>query len=86
MSKLVSELESSDYDPQSFARLHGLSISKLDYWRHRYHQQGQQGAGFVELKGGNESSWMAIVYPNGVTLRLQGQLSAARLRELVPLL
>ncbi|MFA7472734.1 MAG: hypothetical protein WCY86_07520 [Spirosomataceae bacterium] len=35
MFKLVSELESGDYDRQSFARLHGMSVSKLDYWRIR---------------------------------------------------
>lgn len=42
MFRLVEELESSGQDRQTFAALHGLSISKLDYWRHRYHHQSQE--------------------------------------------
>ncbi len=37
MFRLVTELESADCDRQSFARRQGISLSKLDYWRHRYH-------------------------------------------------
>lgn len=86
MFKLVSELESGDYDRQSFARLHGMSVSKLDYWRHRYHRQSQGLGGFVELKAAAEESSMAIIYPNGVTVRINGQVAPERLRQLVTLL
>ncbi len=86
MFKLVSELESSDYDRQSFARLHGMSISKLDYWRHRFHRKLQTPSGFVELKGGDDQPSVSIIYPNGVTVRIDGPVGAARLRQLVTLL
>jgi len=86
MFKLVSELESGDYDRQSFARLHGMSVSKLDYWRHRFHRQNQIVSGFVELKTVGQESSILITYPNGVTIRLNGQPDPIRLRELVTLL
>jgi len=86
MFKLVSELESGASDRQSFARLHGLSIGKLDYWRHRYHRQGQSPSGFTELKAVTQDSCFDIIYPNGVTIRFNGQPDLIRLRQLVTLL
>lgn len=87
MFKLVSELESGDYDRQSFARLHGLSIGKLDYWRHRYHRQLRGASGFTELEAvTQESCCLDIIYPNGVTIRLNDQPDPVRLRQLITLL
>ena len=68
MFRLVEELESSGHDRQAFASLRGLSLSKLDYWRHRYHHQNQERtSGFIELKSAPIESSVEIVYPNGVT-------------------
>ena len=87
MFRLVEELESSGHDRQVFASQHGISLSKLDYWRHRYHHQSQeQASGFIELKNAPLESSFEIVYPNGVTVRLSGSPSPMRLRELVTLL
>lgn len=86
MFKLVSELESGDYDRQGFARLHGMSVSKLDYWRGRYHRQSQGVGGFAELKAADQESSIAIIYPNGVTVQINGQVDPVRLRQLVTLL
>lgn len=86
MFKLVSELESGDYDRQSFARLHGLRIGKLDYWRHRYHRQRRGTSGFTELKAVTLDSCFDIIYPNGVTIRLNDQPDPVRLRQLITLL
>ncbi|WP_446717947.1 IS66 family insertion sequence element accessory protein TnpA [Dyadobacter sp. OTU695] len=43
MLRLVAELESGGYDRQNFARLHGISVSKLGYWRARYCRQNNNG-------------------------------------------
>jgi transposase-like protein len=87
MFKLVEELESSGRDRQLFASQHGISLSKLDYWRHRYHHQSQESpSGFIELKSAPIESPVEIIYPNGVTLRLSGNYGPIRLRELVTLL
>lgn len=87
MFRLVEELESSGHDRQAFASMHGLSLSKLDYWRHRYHHQNQEPtSGFIELKSAPVEPYLEIVYPNGVTLRLSGNCGPIRLRELVTLL
>ncbi len=87
MFRLVEELELSGHDRQVFASQHGISLSKLDYWRHRYHHQNQDlTTGFVELKSAPVDSSFEIIYPNGVTVRLSGNFDSARLRELVTLL
>jgi transposase-like protein len=87
MFRLVEELESSGYDRQVFASQHGISLSKLDYWRHRYHHQNREGtSGFIELRSAPIDSSIEIVYSNGVTIRLSGDSSPVRLRELVTLL
>ena len=87
MFRLVEELESSGQDRQAFASMHGLSLSKLDYWRHRYHHQNQEGtSSFIELKSVSIESSFEIVYPNGVIVRLSGNPNPVRLRELVTLL
>lgn len=87
MFRLVEELESSGQDRQVFSSLHGISLSKLDYWRHRYHHQSQeQASGFIELKNASVDSSTEIVYPNGVIVRLSGTPNPVRLRELVTLL
>ena len=87
MFRLVEELESCGHDRQAFASLHGLSISKLDYWRHRYHHQNQEStSGFIELKNAPCNSSIEIIYPNGVMARLSGNYDSAQLRELVTLL
>ena len=60
---------------------------RLDYWRHRYHHQSQeQASGFIELKNASVDSSTEVVYPNGVIVRLSGNPSPMRLRELVTLL
>jgi hypothetical protein len=87
MFRLVEELESSGHDRQVFASQHGISISKLDYWRHRYHHQNrEQTSGFIALKGAPIDSSIEIIYPNGVTIRLSGDCGSVRLRGLVTLL
>lgn len=87
MFRLVEELESSGRNRQVFASHHGISLSKLDYWRHRYHHQSQESpSGFIELKSAPLESSVEIIYPNGVTVRLSGSSSPVRLRELVTLL
>ncbi len=86
MFKLVSELESGEYDRQNFAHLHGMSIGKLDYWRRRYHRQSRESSGFVELKATIQNPCLDIIYPNGVTIRLNDQPDPMRLRELITLL
>lgn len=84
MFKLVSEMESGGYDRHSFARLHGLSVSKLDYWRDRYRRQ--QDGGFTELRSGDMEGAFEILYPNGVTLRFRTQVDRLVLRQLLTLL
>ena len=87
MFRLVAELESSGHDRQAFATKQGVSLSKLDYWRHRYHHQNQELiSGFIELKSAPCDLSFEIVYPNGVTLRLPRNCGPVRLRELVTLL
>ncbi|WAC13214.1 IS66 family insertion sequence element accessory protein TnpA [Dyadobacter pollutisoli] len=86
MLRLVTELESGEYDRQSFARLHGISVSKLDYWRARYRRQHSGRSGFVEIVNEPEPVLLEIVYPSGVLIRVKGELATARLRELVTLL
>lgn len=86
MFRLVEELESSGRDRQVFASQHGITLSKLDYWRHRYHRQNQDMSGFVELKSAPIESFVEIIYPNGVTIRLPGDCSPVRLRGLITLL
>ena len=86
MFRLVEELESSGQDRQVFASMHGISLSKLDYWRHRYHHQDDEAArGFIELKSVPVDPSLEIIYPIGVTIRLSGDSSSVRLRELVTL-
>lgn len=86
MLRLVAELESGGYDRQSFARLHGISVSKLDYWRARYRRQHRDRSGFVEIVNEPEPVLLEVVYPSGVLIRVKGDLATARLRELVTLL
>lgn len=86
MFRLVEALESSGQDRQTFATLHGITLGKLAYWRGRYHRQSQASSGFVELSGAPAEVGLEITYPNGVSLRLSGDCSPARLRQLVTLL
>jgi hypothetical protein len=86
MYRLVTELELGGYDRQSFARLHGISVSKLDYWRARYRRQHSDRSGFVEIVGEPEPVLLEVVYPSGVLIRVKTDLASARLRQLVTLL
>ena len=86
MYRLVNELESGGYDRQSFARLHGIGVSKLDYWRTRYRRQNGKGSGFIQLSCKSNPVSLEIHYPNGVSIRVNGDPGQMRLRELVTLL
>lgn len=85
MYRLMGEMESGGYDRQSFATLHGMSVSKLDYWRSRYRQQNTEGSGFVEVSGKPGPVSLEVIYPNGITIRLNGDVDRMRLRELITL-
>ncbi|GLU57379.1 IS66 family insertion sequence element accessory protein TnpA [Dyadobacter frigoris] len=86
MYRLVSDFESGGYTRQSFADLHGVSVSKLDYWRVRYRNQNTEHSGFVEIGRKSDPVSIEIVYPTGVSIRINADLDPARLRQLVTLL
>ncbi|WP_439582776.1 IS66 family insertion sequence element accessory protein TnpA [Dyadobacter bucti] len=86
MLRLVAELESGGYDRQSLVRLHGISVSKLDYWRARYRRQNSDRSGFVEIVNEQGPVLLEVVYPSGVLIRVKADLAPARLRQLVTLL
>ena len=86
MYRLVNELESGGYDRQSFARLHGIGVAKLDYWRARYRRKNGKGSGFIQLSCKPDSVSLEILYPNGVCVRVNGDPGQVRLHELVTLL
>jgi transposase-like protein len=78
MMELVENFESSGLDRASYSRLHGVSLSKFDYWRSKWkREQGSdvQEAEFVELDLGRSSSVRAstpdleVELPHGIKLR-----------------
>lgn len=90
MYRLVSDFESGGYTRQSFTDLHGVSVSnrptRLDYWRVRYRNQSTEHAGFVQICGKSDPVSIEIVYPTGVSIRINADLDPARLLQLVTLL
>ncbi|WP_409012449.1 IS66 family insertion sequence element accessory protein TnpA [Dyadobacter sp. 50-39] len=66
MLRLVTELELGDYDRKNFSRLHGISVSKLDYWRTRCRGQNSDRCGFLDIHNEPEPVLLEVVYPGGV--------------------
>lgn len=86
MYGLVNDFESGGYTRKSFVDLHGVSVSKLDYWRVRYRNQSTEHAGFVQIGGQSDSVSIEIVYPTGISIRINADLDPARFRQLITLL
>jgi hypothetical protein len=87
MYPLVERYLASQQTQKAFCAEHGLSVTKLNYWRAKYRRQNNDGA-FLEITPGTtptEQPLLEIVYPHGVRLRLFAPLAPASLERLIGL-
>ena len=85
---LIERCEESGLGIQEFCQQEDICSSNYYYWRKRYRSCKEQK--FVPLRitgssiGANISGY-EVVYPNGVTLRLGGQVGLGELSQLLRL-
>ena len=76
--ELLAMQASSGYSIRSFCDLHGLSEANFYYHRRKQRENQNSNKGFMEVAAPVSSTstfWAELSYPNGVQLRLGGQVS-----------
>lgn len=91
MFPLIEQYLRRSSSQAEFCQRHRLSKSILAYWLGRYRSAHRApGEGFVELSapptGACSPHTLEVVYPNGVKLRLNGEVSPDYLRTLIQLI
>jgi hypothetical protein len=80
--QIISSQESSGLNIKRFCEQQGISPTLFHY--HKKRLRKASSSGFIEVSGGFEdASWMEISYPNGVRLKLRGNVSFDQLKRLL---
>ncbi len=75
MLALVEQWRDSGQSRKYFCHLHGIKVSTLSYWVKKSEEQNN-GVGFTQLLPSQVSSGRVdIIYPNGVKVSADGDLS-----------
>ena len=95
MFALVEAYQRSGLEQKAFSEQAGIGYTTLQYWLRRYRAYHASGSsaiahnrqdGFIPLqpssRSGGKRLRCVIEYPNGVVLRLHGELDAGLLQEL----
>ncbi len=92
MFPLVETWKSSGQNKTVFCRERQLNIHTFGYWLRKYESdKGQsteekESGKFVSLQLTNErETYMEVCYPNGVRVKINGQVSAPYLASLIQL-
>jgi len=75
--ELLDLQTSSGQSVRSFCRMHGLSEANF-YYHRRKHKENSESKGFLEVAppvSSTSTFWAELSYPNGVQLKLGGQVS-----------
>jgi hypothetical protein len=82
MQATVTAWQSSGLSKKAFCREGNIAYQTFQYWCRRLSQK--ESPGFAEIKLENQQPGVIeLSFPSGARMRLQGQPSAAWLRELV---
>lgn len=74
MLSLVAQWRQSGQTQKDFCLLHGTKVCTLGYWIKRSSEQSDEG-GFTELLPSPDQRKIEVIYPNGVRICADGDLS-----------
>lgn len=76
MLALVEQWRQSGQSRKDFSLFHGIKSCTLGYWIKRSEEQDYEGSGFKEiLPSSNSPQRVEIIYPNGIKVCTDGDLS-----------
>lgn len=76
--ELLDLQASSGQSVRTFCRMHGLSEANFYYHRRKHKESQRPNQGFLEVAppvSSTSTFWAELSYPNGVQLKLGGQVS-----------
>jgi len=83
----VAQWQASGLKAEAFADQHGLAVSSLYAWRRSLQLEPKQTKAFTEVRVRGEvsrsESVIELVLPNGVNVRLRGDVDARQLRKVL---
>ena len=84
MRPIIEKWEVSGLTKKEFCKQHNLAPSVFYYWYKKYKSPGSTG-GFIPIKIKNtfQESPLEILYPNGVKLKLTGDVPPSLLRQYI---
>lgn len=88
MFDLVKRAQESELSKQKFCEQHGIAPQTFYYWQKKYREQNSDSSeGFVPLTFNKTKqvppAFIEIMYPNGTTLRMEGQPDADFIHQLI---
>lgn len=83
MVQVLDRWRWSGLSKRKFCESEGLSLQVLVYWIAKLKPESIGQTGFVSLERSISSKGIEISFPSGAILRMEGEVSALWLRELV---
>lgn len=82
---LLSEFQKSGTSITVFAKSKGINVSTLSYWLKKQNQNNEARSekGFKQIEVYSQAGQNEIIYPNGVRLVLNQELTIHHLKELI---
>ncbi|QCR22342.1 IS66 family insertion sequence element accessory protein TnpB [Pontibacter sp. SGAir0037] len=73
MLHLVEVYEQSGQSQRAFCQEQGLKVSQFIYWIHKVRKEKQPASGFMQLSAERAASYLEVIYPNGVQVRVDSR-------------
>ena len=74
MLRIVSDWEQSGKSKKQYCRENGIAYTKFHYWFSRSKEDLSGPGRFIPLEGPSGKAGIEVIYPNGVRLRVDGDL------------